>query len=336
MALPESPRWHLLKARRLERRPQPDSLRIERHYEAAFHALRQLRQTKLQAARDLFLIDAWLRMEEISEESYNPEANRDRGFSRLPWRPWRENILELFRQARCRRAITAGLIVMSLQQLCGVNVLAYYSSSVFWDSLDKATVGKDNTALSVRTAVDTRAHSRSRINRVGLLTGIYWGLNSLMALTWPPMQARWGYEGSFGFYAILNLIGWFLIILFVLAIQSLRQLTDLPADSFVPETSRYKLEELDRVFNFSTKQIMEKGKAQVIWLVSGGWFKRKPYPELVHRSADRDSNGGYELDDFDVESDGGIGSDNDDTIRLANSGSRSSARHRRHPVSHEN
>ena len=50
---------------------------------------------------------------------------------------------------------------------------------------------------------------------VGLFTGTYWGLNSLMALTWPSMENSLGKVGAFGFYALMNLIGWLLIILLV-------------------------------------------------------------------------------------------------------------------------
>jgi len=137
MALPESPRWHILKARRLERRDHPKyRLRIERHYEAAFQALRRLRNTKAQAGRDMFLIDAWIGMAQWPVESHNPGGTHtDKGQAHNPWNAWLQNTLALFRDHRCRRAMTAGLIVMSLQQLCGVNVLAYYSSSVFKDSL---------------------------------------------------------------------------------------------------------------------------------------------------------------------------------------------------------
>jgi MFS family permease len=42
---------------------------------------------------------------------------------------WR--ILELFTVPRNRRASLASFIVMFMQQFCGVNVIAYYSSSVF-------------------------------------------------------------------------------------------------------------------------------------------------------------------------------------------------------------
>ncbi len=153
MSLPESPRWHLLKARRLERHNQPKNrLEIEKQYEYAFYALRTLRHTKIQAARDLFYIDAWLRIEQLPETLHDSRENRaGTRQQNPPWTAWFQNTLDLYRQPRCRRAMTAGLIVMALQQLCGVNVLAYYSSPVFKDSQPDSSVQNSNdTALGVR------------------------------------------------------------------------------------------------------------------------------------------------------------------------------------------
>lgn len=137
MSLPESPRWHLLRARELEKRSDLEKgselryrLTIEWHFAKAFQALRTLRHTPIQAARDLIYIDAWLTYGESLKHSDSSE-----GLGSLPLKRWFRHTIELFRQPRCRRAMTAGLIVMALQQLCGVNVLAYYSSSVFKDSL---------------------------------------------------------------------------------------------------------------------------------------------------------------------------------------------------------
>lgn len=137
MALPESPRWHILKARRLERKDRHENcLRVERQYEAAFQSLCRLRNSKVQAARDMFHIDAWIALTERPAESASSGATHTSGRrAHGPLKAWFSNTLDLFRDDRCRRAMTAGLIVMSLQQLCGVNVLAYYSSSVFKDSL---------------------------------------------------------------------------------------------------------------------------------------------------------------------------------------------------------
>lgn len=46
----------------------------------------------------------------------------------------RNKILELVRVPRNRRAMIASEILMFMQQFCGINVIAYYSSSIFVDS----------------------------------------------------------------------------------------------------------------------------------------------------------------------------------------------------------
>ena len=71
--------------------------------------------------------------------------------------------------------------------------------------------------------------------------------------------------------------------------------------SFVPDTSRYKLEEVDKVFRFKMSQIMNNGWAQMKWLAgkkgpdSRRWVTAK-FPELVPRSNDMSSSE-FELDD---------------------------------------
>ena len=40
-------------------------------------------------------------------------------------------VIELFSVGRNRRAVLASGIVMFMQQFCGINVIAYYSSTIF-------------------------------------------------------------------------------------------------------------------------------------------------------------------------------------------------------------
>ncbi|OJT05084.1 Major myo-inositol transporter IolT [Trametes pubescens] len=93
---PESPRWLIGKGR----------------YDKAFESLLRLRKSKLQAARDLYYIHVLLETEREIQTG-------------------RSLFLELFTVPRNRRATLASTIVMFMQQFCGINVIAYYSSNIF-------------------------------------------------------------------------------------------------------------------------------------------------------------------------------------------------------------
>jgi MFS family permease len=94
---PESPRWYISKNR----------------HSKAWAAIQQLRFNKVQAARDLFYIQYLVKAEEETENI------------------GQSKIREMVTVPRNRRAMQASEIVMFMQQFCGVNVIAYYSSEIF-------------------------------------------------------------------------------------------------------------------------------------------------------------------------------------------------------------
>ncbi|KAI5481021.1 sugar transporter [Pseudohyphozyma bogoriensis] len=96
---PESPRWLMKKNR----------------YDKAYRSLVRLRTTELQAARDMYTIHVVLEMEKLIVRS-------DNYFTRFK---------ELFTIPRVRRATLASGIVMLAQQMCGINIMSFYSSSIF-------------------------------------------------------------------------------------------------------------------------------------------------------------------------------------------------------------
>lgn len=96
---PESPRWYIKKGR----------------YAEAFKSLCRLRNTPLQAARDLYYIHAQL-LEEAAIIGKNNYITR---------------FIELFTIPRVRRATLASWTVMIAQQMCGINIIAFYSSTIF-------------------------------------------------------------------------------------------------------------------------------------------------------------------------------------------------------------
>ncbi|KAF8606306.1 hypothetical protein BDV93DRAFT_489755 [Ceratobasidium sp. AG-I] len=270
---PESPRWLMGKGR----------------YPEAFDSLCRLRKTKLMAARDLFYIHTLLEI----EQEIKPSGKL--------------RILELFTVPRNRRAALGSFVVMFMQQFCGVNVIAYYSSTVFKQSglgdieaiLGSWGFGMLNFvfALPAVYTIDTfgrrflllttfpgmsacllltgmaffieNIHARTGVVAAGMYiftifyspgegpvpftysaeafplyvrdlgmsfaTATCWFFNFIVAITFPRLLGAFKPQGAFGWYAAWNVIGWFLILL------------------FVPETKALSLEELDQVFSVPTR-----------------------------------------------------------------------------------
>lgn len=93
---PESPRWYMEKGK----------------FDKAYRSICRLRKHKIQAARDMYYAHKLLEVEAAEREG------------RSPWK-------EFFFVRRNRRAAQSAFFVMFMQQFCGVNVIAYYSSSIF-------------------------------------------------------------------------------------------------------------------------------------------------------------------------------------------------------------
>ncbi|KAL7807062.1 sugar transporter domain-containing protein [Trichoderma aethiopicum] len=99
---PESPRWY-----------------IQHHkVKKAFRSFQRLRYSNVQAARDTYYTYVGVELER--------EANRGKNLF--------TQFAELFTVPRNRRATWATWILMFGQQFCGVNIIAYYSTTIFVDS----------------------------------------------------------------------------------------------------------------------------------------------------------------------------------------------------------
>ena len=86
----------------------------------AFRSLLRLRNSPLQAARDLYYVHAQLVQEDVRIEESAAKTNGN-FFTRF---------FELFTIPRNRRAVQASGIVMIAQQMCGINVIVCSISSV--------------------------------------------------------------------------------------------------------------------------------------------------------------------------------------------------------------
>jgi MFS family permease len=92
-----------------------NALAEKEKYPQAFKSLLKLRNSPLQAARDLYYIHSQL---EIEKEIMGKSNYLTR-------------FVQLFTIPRVRRATLASFTVMIAQQMCGINIIAFYSSTIF-------------------------------------------------------------------------------------------------------------------------------------------------------------------------------------------------------------
>ncbi|KAL2872395.1 uncharacterized protein BJX67DRAFT_386803 [Aspergillus lucknowensis] len=122
----------------------PESPRLlirNKRYAEAYKSLRRLRRLEIQAARDFYFIHAQLQQEVKLWYSPTPEVTSNFLYQEyVEQQNSFKRMLHLFTLPRNRRACIVAFLVMTAQQLCGINVLAYYSSNVFGNAVDDSQV----------------------------------------------------------------------------------------------------------------------------------------------------------------------------------------------------
>ncbi|KAI2633128.1 hypothetical protein GGS26DRAFT_67863 [Hypomontagnella submonticulosa] len=117
---PESPRYYM-RRRTSNYNPQK-----------AYEVLLRLRKTRLQALRDIYLVYKSVQLEEYSDDSDGDTSSDGipRGFF-AQLKNYASQYKELFVERRLRNALISSSIVNLAQQLCGINILAFYSGTLF-------------------------------------------------------------------------------------------------------------------------------------------------------------------------------------------------------------
>jgi len=84
----------------------------------AYTSFKRLRNSELQAARDLYFVYRQLEEEKAALASST----------------FVSRFIDLFTVPRIRRATLASYVVMIAQQMCGINIIAFYSSTIFLEA----------------------------------------------------------------------------------------------------------------------------------------------------------------------------------------------------------
>jgi hypothetical protein len=110
---------------------------------------------------------------------------------------------------------------------------------------------------------------------MSLATATTWLFNAVLSITWPSLQRAFKTQGAFGWYAGWNIVGWFLVLL------------------FMPETKGKTLEELDQVFSVPTRVHAAYGLRQISYFLKRYVLRRKVEAENLF---DWDRGDGHTLD----------------------------------------
>ncbi|KAI8283469.1 hypothetical protein K4K56_010644 [Colletotrichum sp. SAR 10_98] len=229
---PESPRWLMKKGR----------------YQESFKSFCRIRNTEMMAARDLY----------YAHRQVIEENNAFGGQTLL------RRMKELLTVPRLRRATVASSWIVISQQFSGINIMAFYSSTIFQQAgySDKdcllASMGFGLIIARVPLiAFFIYLFTAMYGPGIGPLPSIYFSeafplshreigsafticvnnaVGSALTLSFPELLHKIGPTGAFCFYAGLNLLAFF-VIFFI-----------------IPETKQRTLEELDYIFGVPTRR----------------------------------------------------------------------------------
>lgn len=110
---------------------------------------------------------------------------------------------------------------------------------------------------------------------MSLATATTWFFNFILAMTWPSLSSRFTTAGGFAWYGAWNVVGWWLILM------------------FMPETKGKTLEELDQVFSVPTRFHARWGLRQIPYVIRRYLFRQKGLkPEVLYEMEDYDGGGG--------------------------------------------
>lgn len=100
---------------------------------------------------------------------------------------------------------------------------------------------------------------------MSLATATTWFFNFILAMTWPSLSSRFTIAGGFAWYGAWNVVGWWLILM------------------FMPETKGKTLEELDQVFSVPTHFHAAWGLRQISYVIRRYIFRQKGIqPEVLY------------------------------------------------------
>ncbi|KAB2571769.1 putative polyol transporter 2 [Lasiodiplodia theobromae] len=173
---PESPRWYIK----------------QNCYPQAYHSLLRLRNVPLQAARDLYYMHVQIELENkmLAAEQAARSGGRaadEETVSRTPVardlykaKMYVRRFVQLFTIARVRRATLACTTVMLAQQMCGINIVIFYSATLF---VEEAKADKQTALLvSWGFGLANFIFALPAVHRIDTL-----GRRTLLLVTFPGM-----------------------------------------------------------------------------------------------------------------------------------------------------